>query len=111
MRNAWANAVALRSEKSVGCTIERKALIAIAYRKTALHTTGGRAALHCMGGENMRDVPAGGTPCHERGAAGRRFRCKLGADQRRFPRPDATARLCRGCQPTSGGDHVLSRRP
>src|SRR5438093_8642194 len=58
MRNAWANAVALRSEKSVGCTIERKALIAIAYRKTALHTTGGRAALHCMGEENMRDVPA-----------------------------------------------------
>src|SRR5438874_7049907 len=58
MRNAWANAVALRSEKSVGCTIERKAPIAIAYRKTALHTTGGRAALHCMGGENMRDVPA-----------------------------------------------------
>src|SRR5262245_37964510 len=27
MRNAWANAVALRSEKSVGCTIERMAVI------------------------------------------------------------------------------------
>src|SRR5438034_10023522 len=75
MRNAWANAVALRSEKSVGCTIERKALIAIAYRNTALHTTDGRAALHCIGEENMGDVPASGRNflllAYRRCAAGR----------------------------------------
>ena len=36
MRNAWTNAVALRSEKSVGCTIERMAAIAMTYRKLIL---------------------------------------------------------------------------
>src|SRR5262249_1670726 len=40
MRNAWTNAVALRSEKSVGCTIERMAAIAMTYRKLILRAIG-----------------------------------------------------------------------
>src|ERR1700745_1692451 len=50
MRNAWANAAALRSEKSVGCTMERMAFIAIAHtrtrdQKSMPHTCAGKNAL------------------------------------------------------------------
>src|SRR5262249_10291059 len=50
IRNAWANAAALKSEKSVGCTMERMAFIAIAHTRTRDHksmprTSVGKSAL------------------------------------------------------------------
>src|SRR6516225_7508487 len=45
MRNAWAKAAALRSEKSVGCTMERMAFIAIAHTRTRDHKSMPRAVV------------------------------------------------------------------
>src|SRR6266478_2786111 len=127
MRSAWANAVALRSEKSVGCTIERSAVIAIAYSKIARHATCDRAAPpSCIRADSRGEL------AHARRAAlapelrfrfacrtasgawrdlgGSRSRCNLRADERPLAGRAQTARISRRGQPASGADDVLSRR-
>src|SRR5262245_14984114 len=62
IRNAWANAAALKSEKSVGCTMERMAFIAIAHTRTRDHKSMPRTFAGGDGLVKIRSFPVPPAP-------------------------------------------------
>jgi hypothetical protein len=59
MRKAWAKAVALKSEKSVGCTMERMECIAISHTRRRGHKQSRVFPPPCVLFKYRRELPHG----------------------------------------------------